>query len=122
MEDKVVFKDKCSFEQLDEIIDQYNIAVGGLGYHRRGAKYDTSIKNKEYCAWGIPFICACKDLSFDSNFKYLYKVSANEEIIDIEKIVNWYMYIYNCDYREEMYQYAKEHLNFEKEYYRLFKE
>lgn len=121
LEDQIIFKDKCTFEELDQVIDDYHIAIGGLAYHRRGAKYDTSIKNKEYCAWGIPFVCACIDRSFPEDFKYLHKVAADESLIDIEAIINWYKNIYALDYRSEMYDYAKEHLNFAKEYKGLFK-
>lgn len=122
LENQVIFKDRCTFDELDELIDDYHIAIGGLAYHRRGAKYDTSIKNKEYCAWGIPFVCACIDKSFPDDFKYLYKVPADESIIDISSIIEWYKNVYNCDYRTEMYDYAKEHLNFAKEYKNLFEE
>lgn len=120
LEDQVIFKDRCTFAELDQLIDQYHIALGGLGYHRRGAKYDTSIKNKEYCAWSIPFVCACLDQSFTDEFKYLYKVQPNESIIDIQAIIDWYKKLYNDNYREEMYEYAKDHLGFEKEYKALF--
>lgn len=120
MEDQVIFKDRCTFDELDQLIDNYHIAIGGLGYHRRGAKYDTSIKNKEYCAWGIPFVCACMDRSFPDDFKYLCKVPSDESIINIGEIIEWYQSIYEYDYRKEMYEYAKEHLNFAKEYRDLF--
>ena len=122
LNDKIKFKKECTFNELDNLVDNYHIALGSFGYHRRGAKYDTSIKNKEYCAWGIPFVYSCDDKSFTNEFKYNYKVPADESLINIEQIIEWYIDLYDDDYRKEMYNYAIKHLNFENEYRALFVE
>lgn len=110
-------------KNMDEIIDEisnYHIAIGSLGYHRRNGKYDTSIKNKEYCALGLPIVCSAEDLSFNDNFNYIYKVSADDSTFDIDDIIVWYKNIYKTDYKKNMRKYAKDNLSFEKYYKKRF--
>lgn len=120
--DKVTFINQLRFDEIKQLVKQCNIGIGSLGYHRRGAKYDTSIKNKEYCAFGLPFICSCEDRSFPSDYPYAFKVSSDEEIFDLESIINWYDTLERETYQKEMYEYAKANLSFEKYYKNLFKE
>ena len=94
--------------------------MGSLGYHRRSGKYDTSIKNKEYCAMGLPCVCSSKDLSFPNNYKYIYMVSNDDKNFDIDEIISWYKKIYKYDYKNEMRMYAKDKLNFETNYKKVF--
>lgn len=112
LDDIVSFKEINENTDIVYEINKYDVAIGGIGYFRRNSIYDTSIKNKEYCALGIPFIYCCNDVSFDKNFKYMYKVPANNDIIDLKKIYYWYKDIYNSDFENEMYNYAKNNLSF----------
>jgi|AKZA01.1.fsa_nt_gi Glycosyl transferases group 1. len=121
VENCVIFYEQMDFQKIQELAVQQHIGVGSLGYHRRGAKYDTSIKNKEYCALGLPFISSCDDRSF-SNFKYNYKVSANDQIFALEKIIEWYIELYPLDYQSEMFNYSIKNLSFKHQYVNLFSE
>ena len=114
LNNKVHFLEQHNINIMEKI-NQYDIAVGGIGYHRRGAKFDTSIKNKEYCAMGIPFIISCTDKAFPEDFKYIYKIDANDNKIDLKKMIAWYKKIANeKNYIIQMYNYAKDNLSFDK--------
>lgn len=117
---QVYFKGEEKLENILKGIDKYHIAIGSLGYHRRDGKYDTSIKNKEYCAMGLPFVTSSIDLSFPKDFKYLYKVESNDNAFEIEKIIDWYQSISKENYKKEMKKYAKEHLEYEFIYKKVF--
>jgi len=41
---------------LDDIFDIADIAIGSIAIYRKGLNYASSLKEKEYCARGIPFI------------------------------------------------------------------
>ncbi len=115
--DKIVhFKGSKPLEEITKEIGKYHIAIGSLGYHRRNGRYDTSIKNKEYCALGLPFVCSARDLSFEEDFPYIYMVSPDDTNFDIEQIIQWYSKIYKQNYKKEMRKYAKKELNFEVNY------
>ena len=98
--------------------EDYDIGLGGLKYHIKGAKYDSSIKNKEFCAMGIPMVAASIDKSFNDNFKYLYKINADNNNFSISDIIDWYESLDKKIIKQEMKKYAEEELSF----YKLYKE
>jgi|GEM_PF-6782370 len=116
----VHFKGQVQLDDILSDIQKYHVAIGSLGYHRRNGKYDTSIKNKEYCAMGLPFVCSAVDIAFPEGFKYIYYVPANDESFDINGIINWYREINKKDYKTDMRKYASEELTYEKQYKSVF--
>ncbi|QAY66763.1 glycosyltransferase [Paenibacillus protaetiae] len=101
-------------EKLDDLFDQMDIAVGNLGFHRVGVYADTSIKIREYCARGIPFVTALKDSDFPSEFIYRKKVPADESAIDIVSIIEFYDKLNQSqDYSNVMRLFACNNLSWE---------
>lgn len=121
LENKIKFIEYKNLSESMKQFDYFDIAIGSLAYHRRGADYDTSIKNKEYCAAGIPFITSCYDLSFPKEFKYLYKIDSTDEPVKINDIIKWYKKIEKNDYIIEMKKYAKNNLTFDEEIKKIIK-
>lgn len=90
--DKVVFHGFKSGSELDEIYDIADVGVGTLALHRRirDSKV-SSLKTKEYCAKGLPFISCENDDAFSTeNFPFVYIVGQNEDEIDLYALVEWY--------------------------------
>lgn len=75
---------------LDELFKHADIGVGTLGLHRKNVEFDSSLKHREYCARGLPFILSSPDLDFPDHLDFVHYVSANDDLIDIEKIAKWY--------------------------------
>lgn len=84
----VNFYGRKSGKQLDYLFNKSDVAVGCLGCHRKGMSYSKSLKNREYCARGIPFFYSETDEDFeDKNF--IFKVAPNDDPIDINKIIEF---------------------------------
>lgn len=113
LQDKVIFHGIKIGQELDEIIDISDIGVGSLGMHRNGLTCGCTLKVREYCARGIPFIVGYIDNGFKSNFDYMLKIEANESDVDIYKIIEFYDSIKDHDYIKEMREYAEEYLTWE---------
>ena len=89
LKDMVMFHGFKSGKDLEEIYNETDIAVGCLGNHRKGISYVQALKNREYAAKGLPMIFSENDPGFkDVNF--VFKVSEDEELLDICKIIEWY--------------------------------
>ncbi|EOD4811703.1 glycosyltransferase [Serratia sp. IR-2025] len=101
---QVIFHGAMSGKQLDTLFDGMDIAVDSLGRHRSGNHYNCSIKSKEYCARGIPFIKSHQDDSFDST-NYYYQCSADDSPVDIATIISWFQS--GGHSREELRLYAE---------------
>lgn len=73
---------------------------------------DTSIKNKEYCAMGLPFIHGDRDISFDPAQSFHYQTEIRNGELDLEAVIRWYSCLEKQGLRKEMYAYAEQRLDF----------
>ncbi len=76
-------------EELDNLFNQCDFAIGSLGRHRSGIDKIKTLKNREYAARGIPFIYSETDEDFD-HMPYILKATADESPIDIVKLLKFY--------------------------------
>lgn len=76
-------------QELDDLFNQCDFAIGSLGRHRSGIDKIKTLKNREYAARGIPFIYSETDEDFD-HMPYILKAPADESPIDIEKLLKFY--------------------------------
>jgi hypothetical protein len=99
--------------ELDKILNNSHIAVGALGIHRKRIKEAATLKSREYCARGIPFI----EDSIDSDFKdfpYRYQIEADESPIDIASLIKFFNKCASNDYPRIMREYAEQNLAWDK--------
>ncbi|HIE0646966.1 TPA: hypothetical protein ACXJNB_000011 [Serratia marcescens] len=85
----VIFHGPQHGDALTKIFESSNIAVDSLGRHRSNNEYNCSLKSKEYCARGLPFVKSHKDDAFEGT-NYFYQVPPDESAIDISELLNWY--------------------------------
>ena len=76
-------------QELDELFNMCDFAIGSLGRHRSGIDKIKTLKNREYAARGIPFIYSETDEDFD-HMPYILKAPADESPIDIVKLLKFY--------------------------------
>ncbi|WP_278575378.1 glycosyltransferase [Fusobacterium ulcerans] len=104
LENIVIFYGRQSGKELDEFYNITDIGIGSLGIHRISLETVQPLKNREYCAKGLPFIISFNDPDF-INKEFVYKVSNNEGLFDIEKIIEWYKNLKITS--EEIKEYSK---------------
>lgn len=88
IQDKVIFHGQLFGEELDEVFNQCQFAIGSLARHRSGITNIKTLKNREYATRGIPFIYSEQDSDFDSQ-PYVLKAPADESPINIQKIIDF---------------------------------
>jgi len=74
-------------QQMDSFFNECDIAIGSLGLHRQGLSQASSLKVREYCSRGIPFMMANQDPDFPESFSYCLRASPIEEPIAMEDVV-----------------------------------
>lgn len=104
LENIVIFHGKQLDKELEEICNITDIGIGSLGIHRISLETVQPLKNREYCAKGLPFIISFNDPDF-INKEFIYKVSNDEKLFDIEKIIEWYKNLKITS--EEIKEYSK---------------
>ncbi|MGL5965499.1 MAG: glycosyltransferase, partial [Fusobacteriaceae bacterium] len=85
----VVFKGFKSGKELDDIYDETDIGLGSLARHRSGLETMRALKNREYCAKGLPMIFSEDDPDL-RDVPFVYHVTPDEKLIDIDEVINWY--------------------------------
>lgn len=113
LNESVIFHGYKEGKELDELFDKSDVAVGCLGLHRKGISIVSSLKNREYCARGIPFIDSGRDVDFTNTFPFRYVVEMSDEFINIKEIIKFYKDIRSKypRYSEEMNEYAVKNLD-----------
>lgn len=73
--------------ELDALFDGADVAVGSLGLHRIGISLGSTMKSREYCARGIPFIYSFPEKGFDGDEEFALMLPSGETPVDVESVV-----------------------------------
>ena len=87
VEEMVTFAGTAVGEDLDSKFDSADIAVGSLGLHRIGIALGSTIKAREYCARGIPFVYSFPEKGFTGNERFALMLPSGDAPIDLNAIV-----------------------------------
>lgn len=99
-----------------DLLEQYektDLAVSSLGLHRIGLLSGSTIKTKEYCSLGIPFLYSYCEKEIKEDFKYAKRLPPNDTPISIESIIDFFSSINNDEYPETMHSFAEDHYDWE---------
>lgn len=88
LQDKVFFHGVMFGQQLDDLFNKCQFAIGSLGRHRSGITVIRTLKNREYATRGLPFIYSEQDPDFDYQ-PYVLKAPADESPINIHQILDF---------------------------------
>lgn len=76
-------------EELDELFNHADFAIGSLGRHRSGIYNIKTLKNREYAARGFAFAYSETDDDFDP-MPYVLKIPADESPVNMIQIIDFY--------------------------------
>ena len=111
-EANIYFHDIYVGQQLDAVFDECQIAIGSLGVHRNGMRQASSLKVREYCSRGIPFVLSNLDPDFPETFEYCLKVESDDTPLDMEEVVSFARKICNDpEHPRIMRSYAERNLD-----------
>lgn len=93
--DHVRFHGLMSGEPLGELMKECFIGIDVLGGHRKDYPVSSSLKSREYCAYGIPIITSSPIdfMSEDSPYQLVFPY--DDSPIDINRMLKYYHSIYD---------------------------
>lgn len=95
LEEYVHFHGEKHGEELAEIYNISDIALDSMGRHRVNVFFNSTLKGKEYCAFGMPIISGVKtELDDMLDYPYYYRVPADDTDISIKEVIDFYKSIY----------------------------
>lgn len=86
---KISFYGHLESEKLNDFFNWAHISVGSLAIHRKGLKYTSELKAREYCTRGLPFFWSASDQDFNQDFPYVLKVSESNGVFNLDPIVSF---------------------------------
>lgn len=124
LQEFVIFHGFKTGMELDELFTTVHLAVGTLGMHRKGLTADSSLKNREYFARGIPFVLSTADADFPSGLPFVKYVPGDDTPVDMHSLFAFYDWLRNrCpDYPQEIRKYADDNLRWESKLEQVFEQ
>ena len=78
-------------EELDKVFDYCQIGIGPLGLYKAGINKAGTLKSREYCARGLPFVYSGTDDILEENgFPYACQVSNDRTPLDLNDVLEFY--------------------------------
>lgn len=75
--------------ELDDIYARADLGASKLGCYRRGLQACSSLKAREYCAKGLPFIYTCEDSIEEEQVKFALQVPNDSTPVDMTVVVRF---------------------------------
>lgn len=108
---QVKFHGTLTGRALDEVFEDADVALDSLGVHRLALPSSSSLKAREYCARGIPFVMAGHDPDFAERTPFVHRVPPDDSPLDFSALRAFVAQTIDApDLSERMRAYAKAHL------------
>ncbi|MGI6283113.1 glycosyltransferase [Caproicibacterium lactatifermentans] len=99
-------------KELENLYARADLGVSKLGCYRRGLQACSSLKAREYCAQGLPFIYTCEDSLEKENSAFALQVPNDPSPVDMNMVVK---FVLNCRQHPEITaqerQFAMDHFD-----------
>lgn len=82
----VIFHGRLDGYELNNLLLDMDCGIDSLGRHRVGITHNSSLKAKEYLAYGLPVVMSHTDLSIH-NFDSVLKVSESDDPISLNDVL-----------------------------------
>ena len=115
IEAQVRFHGLQSGAALDALFDEADLALDSLALHRLHLPRSSSLKAREYCARGVPFVVASNDADFPANLEFVHRVPAEDGPLDIAELVDFHRRLREetPNVHQEMRRYAEDNLTWQ---------
>ncbi len=108
----IEFKGEVYGEKLNHIFNDIDVGIGCIGLHRKGMDFVNTLKVREYCARGIPFVIANEEGGIDDSLPFVLRIPANDSPVDIYEVVKFYQGVVEMpNIKNEIRSYATNNLS-----------
>ena len=95
LQEHVIFYGRLPADKLGTIYQKATLGVDILAGHRRDSKISSTLKSREYGAYGLPILTACPVDYLPEDYKYLILVPDGEDALDMKGVIEAYHKIYD---------------------------
>jgi hypothetical protein len=95
LQDHVVLYGRKSGKELEELYKKCLLGIDFLGGHRKNFPVSSSLKSREYAAYGLPLITSSPVDYLPRDYRYQLLVPYDDSPIDMKKVISFYHGIYD---------------------------
>ncbi len=95
LEEHVIFHGMQSGEALRSLMEQSFLGIDVLGGHRKNYPVSSSLKSREYCAYGIPVITSSPIDFLPEDSPYQFVAPFDDSPVNMEEVVRYYHSLYD---------------------------
>ena len=111
LSEKVIFTGSLHGKELYREYCKAHMAVDAIGIHRKGMSVASTLKSREYCAIGIPYISSYIDYDFQGNEPFRYCVSQTDNYQEIATLLADIFTEQSLPRKEEIRDFAEKKLS-----------
>lgn len=114
LEKETIFAGRQPKEKLYQYVQQADIGVEVLAGFRVQVSISSSLKSREYMAYGLPFITSMEVTGVGANFPWVLRVPNEETALNMEQVERFYQTIccVGSDHvAAQLHQYAKNNVS-----------
>ncbi len=102
LQNNVVFHGKVFGTRLTMLYKGCAIGINSLAIHRQGLKAESTLKTREYAAYGLPMLSSSYIDALDQagNERYVMRISSDETPVDINALIDFVDKIYVTDIKK----------------------
>jgi len=98
----IIFLGFQTIESLNRIINDIDLGVNTIGYHRNKVFVNSTLKTVDFIGWHLPSIISHQDSNLKGNESYIFKITPNEDLIDINKLLEFLENL-NDDFKQQIH-------------------
>lgn len=108
-------------EELTSLLNKCDVAFASLAISRKKLESASSLKNREYCARGIPFVFASEDPVLSQHpMEFVMQIPDDETPVPIKKVISFSKGLPNNEAPSIMRRYAEEYMTWESQFKKVF--
>ena len=89
LEERVLFHGPLHGTELDRMVSACDVGLGSLAMFRFGLQNGMPLKQREYMARGLPFVCAVNDPAIPEDPRFCLRVPNDESPLAMEEILSF---------------------------------
>lgn len=94
----VVLHDSLYGEDLKELYKECLVGIDILGGHRKNYPVSSTLKSREYAAYGLPMVTSSPIDYMPKDYPYQFLATYDDRPVDIKALLHWYHAMY--DYKD----------------------
>lgn len=95
LQEHVIFHGRMSGEPLKKIFEESFIGIDVLGGHRKDYPVSSSLKSREYAAYGLPTITSSPIDYISEGYPYQFLAPYDDSPVDMQAVLDFYHGIYD---------------------------